>query len=68
MVVVQVREYESIERALRRFKKKHEKAGILKDLRNHRYYSKPSEEKRMRKIKSIRRLRQALRLNARQLA
>ena len=40
---------ESFERALKRFKKKCEKAGILSDLRKHRHYEKPSE-KRKRKM------------------
>ena len=40
---------EIFERALKRFKKKCEKAGILSDLRKHRHYEKPSE-KRKRKM------------------
>ena len=40
---------ENFERALRRFKKKCEKAGILSDLRKHRHYEKPSE-RRKRKV------------------
>lgn len=45
---------ESFERALRRFKKKCEKAGILSDLRKHRHYEKPSE-RRKRKVNAARR-------------
>ena len=44
-----IRDDENVERALRRFKKKCEKAGILSDLRKHRHYEKPSE-RRKRKI------------------
>jgi small subunit ribosomal protein S21 len=40
---------ESFERALKRFKKKCERAGILSDLRKHRHYEKPSE-RRKRKL------------------
>jgi small subunit ribosomal protein S21 len=40
---------ENVERALKRFKKKCEKDGILSDLRKHRHYEKPSE-RRMRKM------------------
>jgi small subunit ribosomal protein S21 len=36
---------ESFERALRRFKKQCEKAGILSDLRKHRHFEKPSERR-----------------------
>ncbi|HEX9581056.1 MAG TPA: 30S ribosomal protein S21 [Gemmatimonadales bacterium] len=37
---------ESFEKALRRFKKKCEKAGILSDIRKHRHYEKPSERRK----------------------
>jgi small subunit ribosomal protein S21 len=45
---------ESFDRALKRFKKKCEKAGILSDLRRHRHYEKPSE-RRKRKMNAARR-------------
>ena len=45
---------ENFERALRRFKKKCEQAGILSDLRKHRHYEKPSE-RRKRKVNAARR-------------
>jgi small subunit ribosomal protein S21 len=45
---------ENFERALKRFKKKCEKAGILSDLRKHRHYEKPSERKK-RKMNAARR-------------
>ena len=45
---------ENFERALKRFKKKCEKAGILSDLRKHRHYEKPSERKK-RKVDAARR-------------
>lgn len=37
---------ENFERALRRFKKKCERAGIMSDLRKHRHYEKPSERRK----------------------
>lgn len=43
---VRVKKGEVIERALRRLKKKLDKEGTLKELRNRRYYEKPSEVKR----------------------
>ena len=45
---------ESFESALRRFKKKCEKAGILADVRKHQHFEKPSE-KRKRKENAARR-------------
>jgi small subunit ribosomal protein S21 len=49
-----IHEDENFERALRRFKKKCEKAGILSDIRRHRHYEKPSE-RRKRKLEASRR-------------
>jgi small subunit ribosomal protein S21 len=54
MSEVYLSEGESFERALRRFKKKCERAGILSDLRKHRHYEKPSE-RRKRKMNAARR-------------
>ena len=49
-----IQDDENFERALRRFKKKCEKAGILSDLRKHRHYEKPSE-RRKRKMNAAHR-------------
>ena len=46
MSEVRVKKGEPIDKALRRLKKKMDKEGTLKDLRNRRYYEKPSEIKR----------------------
>lgn len=54
MSEVVIHDDESFERALKRFKKKCEKAGILSDLRKHRHYEKPSE-RRKRKMNAARR-------------
>ena len=56
MPEVIIHDDESFERALKRFKKKCEKAGILSDLRKHRHYEKPSE-RRKRKMNAARRKR-----------
>ncbi len=56
MVEVTVREGEPLERALRRFKKKWERAGILRDVRQKSYYVKPSERKRAERKKAVRRM------------
>lgn len=65
MVEVTVRKDEPLERALRRFKKKYEKAGILKDLKRNAYFLKPSEEKRIKRSKAARRFRRNEMLAAR---
>ncbi len=43
---VKVRDDESFEQALRRFKKQCEKAGILSELRKREYYEKPSVKRK----------------------
>ena len=49
-----VEEGDSLERALRRFKRQVQRAGIFSDLRRKKYYEKPSEE-RKRKANAARR-------------
>lgn len=53
MTEVRLRKGESIDRALRRLKKKIDREGTLKEVRNHRHFEKPSE-KRRRKEKAAR--------------
>ena len=55
MVSVKVGQDEPFERALRRFKKKWEKAGILRDVKAKSYYLKPSELKKIAKTKKRKR-------------
>jgi len=43
---VQVRPNESLDSALKRFKKELEQAGVLKEAREHQHYEKPSDKKR----------------------
>ena len=47
MIYVTVKNDEPFERALRRFKKKWEKAGILREFKSRTYYLKPSEKKKL---------------------
>ena len=46
MSQVEVKKDESFESALRRFKKKIEQDGILREVRDRKHYEKPSERKR----------------------
>lgn len=62
MIQVKVRPNEPIERALKRFKKKFEKSGILKDYKKNEYFIKPTEERRIRKAQSIKRVRKQSRM------
>ena len=42
MIIVPVKDGENIERALKKFKRKYEKTGIVKELRARQQYDKPS--------------------------
>lgn len=53
MIIINVKENESIDKALKRFKKKFERTGVLKELRSRTYYEKPSRRRRDEKIKAI---------------
>jgi|TARA_B100000678_G_scaffold250068_1_gene224708 small subunit ribosomal protein S21 len=55
LVSVKVKEGEPFEKALRRFKKKWEKAGILREFKSRTYYLKPSELKKIAKTKKPKR-------------
>ena len=46
MIIVQVKDGENIERALKKFKRKFEKTGVVKELRARQQYNKPSVLKR----------------------
>jgi len=43
---VKVRRGESVDKALRRLKKKLDKEGIMREIRAHRHFEKPSEKRR----------------------
>ena len=49
MIVVQLKEGENIERALKKFKRKYEKTGVVKELRSRQAFIKPSVAKRKQK-------------------
>ncbi|AFK01770.1 30S ribosomal protein S21 [Emticicia oligotrophica DSM 17448] len=46
MLVINVKENESIDKALKRFKKKFEKTGVLRQLRKRQAFEKPSVARR----------------------
>ena len=50
MIVVPVKEGENIERALKKFKRKFERTGVVKELRARQQYNKPSVLKRLAKV------------------
>ncbi len=52
MLVVNVKENESVEKALKKFKKKFERTGVLRELRDRKQFTKPSVKRRMQMIKA----------------
>ena len=48
MIIVPVKDGENIERALKKFKRKFEKTGVVKELRMRQQYNKPSVLKSLR--------------------
>lgn len=52
MPIVHVREEESFENALRRFKRKCEKAGVLTELKKRQHFEKPSVKRKRKTIQA----------------
>jgi small subunit ribosomal protein S21 len=53
MSEIEVRKDESFESALRRFKKKIEREGIIREIKERKHYEKPSEKKRKKTRKKF---------------
>ncbi len=53
MIIVPVKEGENIERALKKFKRKFEKTGAVREMRARKNFEKPSVIKRMARMKAI---------------
>ena len=58
---VDVKEYENINQALRRFKKKIEESGILEDVKKKEFYEKPTSVRKRKKSSAKARWRKKLR-------
>lgn len=52
MLIVNVKENESLDRALKKFKKKFERTGVVRELRDRQAFTKPSVRKRLELIKA----------------
>jgi small subunit ribosomal protein S21 len=67
MPLIKVREDESLENALRRFKRKCEKSGILTEIKKRQHYEKPSVKRKRKALaarkKLLKRLAQERRMN-----
>ena len=56
MVKVRPRGNESIQQMLKRFKRLCQREGLIRDIKRHSYYEKPSERKRRQMRKSVRKI------------
>jgi len=61
LVGIIIGENENLDKALKRFKKKYERAGILKEYKKRTFYLKPSVRRKMKTAKAIRRLQKLMR-------
>ncbi|MCC8088190.1 MAG: 30S ribosomal protein S21 [Rikenellaceae bacterium] len=53
MIIMPIKEGENIEKALKKFKRKYERTGVLKELRRRQHFTKPSVTNRVKKLHAI---------------
>ena len=53
MIIIPIKEGENIERALKKFKRKFEKTGVVKELRERQAFTKPSVIRRTEVKKAV---------------
>lgn len=53
MLIIDIRDGENIDKALKRYKRKFQNAGIMKELRSRREFTKPSVKKRDGVLKAV---------------
>lgn len=52
MIIIELKDGENIDRALKRYKRKHRQIGIAKELRRRQHFTKPSIERRHEVLKA----------------
>ncbi|HPE33558.1 MAG TPA: 30S ribosomal protein S21 [Bacteroidales bacterium] len=53
MIIVPVKEGENIDRALKKYKRKFEKTGVVRELRERQKFTKPSVKNREERLRAI---------------
>ena len=53
MIIINVKDSETIDRALKRYKRKQQKIGIIKELRRRKQFTKPSVERITEMLKAV---------------
>lgn len=61
LILVKIRDNESFDKAMRRFRRKVEREGIRKDIKKNSFYLKPGEKKRLKQRLAEKRRRKAMR-------
>jgi len=57
MIIIDVKDNESVDKALRRYKRKHREIGVIKQLRKRKHFTKPSVERRTEVLKAAYKLK-----------
>ena len=52
MILIDIKKYKSLDQALKAYKQKHNKIGVVKELRDRKEFVKPSVKKRAQKLKA----------------
>jgi small subunit ribosomal protein S21 len=60
MPIVQIRDDESFENALRRFKRKCEKEGILTELKKRQHFEKPSIKRKRKEVQARKKIQRKM--------
>ena len=60
MLIVNVKDSESIDRALKKYKRKYNRVGVLKELRRRKHFTKPSVKRRTELLKAAYKEQKAL--------
>ncbi len=53
MLIIPVKDGESIDKALKKYKRKYDKTGVVKELRKRQQFTKPSVTKRQKVIRAV---------------
>jgi small subunit ribosomal protein S21 len=53
MLIIEVKQTESIDRALKKYKRKFERSGTMRELRRRKHFTKPSIKRRTELLKAI---------------
>jgi len=53
MLIIEIKDGEPIDKALKRYKRKFQNSGVMRELRSRKEFTKPSVQKRNQKLKAV---------------